>query len=431
MNKRQFSHILAESLILGDWSVQNITDNLTRNLPKDAHKFATETATELHFALPQKFAPSARAVELVLLRTTRFEATYKHCREKKAWPRRDLSSPMMCPTPAFKELDIPKLPTIANLADWLSLSENRLLYLADIHRRYEEHGETSINHYHYLLKKKKAGGTRIVEAPKEDLKAVQRQILQNIIGVLPSHPAAFGFVKGRNCLQAANRHVGEQIVLCFDLKDFFPSIGAGRIFGLFRCLGYPHAVARALTSLCTTLTPARILERLSPEDRLIYNSPHLPQGAPTSPALANHVCFSLDKRLATLAGRLGANYSRYADDLTFSGDKNIIGPLKHLLPEIVQDVGFALNQTKTRVMRHASQQVVTGVVVNEHLNIARKTFDHLKAIIHACGKPDDHRLLDPAFRSSLVGKIDWVEAANPNRGQKLRQLLADASENHL
>lgn len=431
MNKRQFSHILAESLILGDWSVQNIADNLTRNLPKDAHEFATEIAAELHFALPQRFAPSARAAEHVLLRTTRFEATYKLCCKQKIWPRRDLSSPMMSPTPAFTDLDIPKLPTIASLADWLSLSENRLLYFADIHKRYEEHGETSINHYHYILKRKKAGGTRIVEAPKEDLKAVQRQILHCIISVLPCHPAAFGFVKGRNCLQAANRHVGEQVVLGFDLKDFFPSISAGRIFGLFRCLGYPHAVAHALTSLCTTLTPARILERLSPEDRLIYNSPHLPQGAPTSPALANHVCFSLDKRLSALASRLDAHYSRYADDLTFSGDKHIVGPLKHLLPAIVRNEGFALNQSKTRVMRRASQQVVTGVVVNEHLNIDRKAFDHLKAIIHACGKPDDQRLLDPTFRGSLVGKIDWVEAVNPKRGQKLRQMLADASEKHM
>lgn len=81
---------------------------------------------------------------------------------------------------------------------------------------------------------------------------------------------------------------------------------------------------------------------------------------------------------------------------------------------IVRNEGFALNQSKTRVMRGASQQVVTGVVVNEHLNIDRKAYDRLKAIIHACGKPDDQRLLDPTFRSSLVGKIDWVEAVNPS-----------------
>ena len=256
------------------------------------------------------------------------------------------------------------------------------------------------------------------------MKSVQRQILRNIIDKTPNHGDAFGFVKGRSCLDGAARHAGEAVVICFDLRDFFPSIGSGRIFGMFKCLGYPRAVSLYLTALCTTATPTRILERLSFDERTYYRRPHLPQGSPASPALANKAAFTLDRRLSALASRLNAYYSRYADDLSFSGDRHIIRTLLQVVPQIVRDEGFCLNAAKTRIMPDVTRQVVTGVIVNEHLNVSRESFDQLKATIHACGKTADKRLSDPEFRASLLGKIDWVEAVNPNRGQKLRHLLS-------
>jgi RNA-directed DNA polymerase len=280
-----------------------------------------------------------------------------------------------------------------------------------------------VNHYHYVLKPKKSGGFRLIEAPKQQLKAVQRQILTGILDRVPVHQNAFGFVKERNCLDGANRHASEQVVVCFDLKDFFPSIRRARIFGLFRCLGYPYNVARYLAALCTSVTPSRILDRLSIDERAHYKSAHLPQGSPASPALANHAAFMLDKRLSVLANTLDANFSRYADDLSFSGDKHIAQVLIRAVPEIVHDEGFQLNTKKTRFSAITTRQVVTGIVVNKHLNIRRETFDELKAIIHACAKPEDLRLHDPAFRASLLGRLDWVEQLNPPRGQKLKNLL--------
>ena len=140
------------------------------------------------------------------------------------------------------------------------------------------------------------------------------------------------------------------------------------------------------------------------------------------------MCHGLDRRLAGLAPRLGANYSRYADDLSFSGDARIVPTLTKAVPDIVAAEGFRLNPAKTKVMRHGARQVVTGIVVNTHLNVDRKTYDHLKAVIHACGNPEDPRLTDPAFRASLLGKIGWVETVNPPRGQKLRRLLAKSWE---
>lgn len=426
MNRPEFSRNIAGSLTLGSWSKESIETNLLRRFPYVLHRLVPEIVGELLLVLPSRYAPSANSIASSLLLIHNFERAFRYCQRRDIWPAHDLTSPVMSPISALIDLDVPQIPTVGSLAEWLLLSTDRLEYLADRHCRFEEHGETAINHYHYVLKKKKTSGIRVIEAPKQSLKSVQRQILRGIVDKLPSHADAFGFVKGRNCLQAASRHVGEDVVVCFDLRDFFPSIGSGRIFGLFRCLGYPHAVAQYLTALCTTSTPPRILERLNFDDRSSYRKPHLPQGSPASPALANHVSFALDRRLTALANSLDSHYSRYADDLSFSGNSHIVGSLLRIVPQIVRDEGFAINQAKTRLMSNTSRQTVTGVVVNEHLNIDRKLFDNLKAVIHACGKTDDRRLLDATFRASLSGKIDWVETVNPRRGRKLRHLLSIA-----
>lgn len=399
---------------------------LVRRLPSQLKRLAPSICSELIRLLPSLYTPSVSRVATALLQIEDFDRILRFCQRRGVWPEPNLAAPSMLPISAFADLDVPQLPTVDLLADWLLLPKARLQYLADEQGRHEEHGDTAVNHYHYVLKEKKTKGIRLLEAPKANLKAVQRQILSGIIDQVPTQPDVFGFVKQRNCLDGARRHANEELVVCFDLKDFFPSIGSGRIFGLFRCLGYPHAIARTLTALCTTSTPPRILERLNFEDRIRYRSPHLPQGSPVSPALANQVVFSLDRRLSALAKSLDANFSRYADDLCFSGDRHIVGALLNIVPQIVRDEGFRLNTQKTRIMSHSSRQVVTGIVVNEHLNISRASFDHLKAVIHACGKAGDLRLHDPRFRASLLGKIAWVEQVNANKGQKLRRLLETA-----
>lgn len=423
MHKAELARNLAYSLTLGAWSAQSLDAALSRRLPTPLARLTPPISDDLISALPSPYAPTTATVAEALRLNRHFERVFRYCQRRNHWPDADLTSPVMAPVAAFADLDVPQLPTLGCLADWLGLPPERLDYLADIHARYEDHGETSINHYHYILKPKKSGGMRVIEAPKKVLKSVQRQILRAILDKVPTHRNAFGFVKGRSCLDAASRHAGEEIVLCFDLQNFFPSVGSGRIFGLFRCLGYPNSVARHLTALCTTVTPTRVRDRLPHGDQAPYKAPHLPQGSPASPALANHVAFTLDRRLSGLAKHLGVNYSRYADDLSFSGDRHIAGPISHAVSQIAQDEGFSLNPTKTRIMAQASRQVVTSIVVNRHLNIDRDRFDQLKAVIHACGKAGDRRIDDLAFRASLLGQIEWAEAVNPSRGGKLRRLL--------
>ena len=148
-------------------------------------------------------------------------------------------------------------------------------------------------------------------------------------------------------------------------------------------------------------------------------TPHLPQGAPTSPALANLAAFSLDRRLTGLAAAVGARYTRYADDLVLSSDRRLRTP-EAMIAEIAADEGFRVNAAKTRVMGRGQRQTVTGVVVNAHPNVPRAEYDTLKAILHRAAL-DGPAGLDP---SHLLGRIAWIESLNPARGAKLRARFA-------
>ncbi len=422
----RLAQTLAVSLGSGAWSAETLAIVLRRRLPAAHQKYADAFGASLAAQCPAVYAPSVPQIAKVLRGMTEFRRLYRYCQRHNLWPDPDLSPPQMAPITAFQNLNLPQLASLDVLAEWLSLPLEKLSYFADPSSRHEEHGDMPVNHYHYHLHKKRRGGKRLIEAPKPALKAMQRQLLNQIINHVPLHPDAFGFVRGKNCLHAAARHAGEAMVVRFDIQNFFPSINAGRVFGLFRSLGYPHPVATHLTGLCTTRTPTWMSERLNPPDRGIYHQSHLPQGAPTSPALANLIAFSLDVRLAALARSVGAQYSRYADDLSFSGDRHVARVLLHMVPKILRDAGFAVNVRKTRLMSASGRQVITGVVVNQHLNTTRADYDMLKAVIHACGKADDVRWHDAAFRGRLLGQIAWVEQVNPARGTALRKRLARA-----
>ena len=339
-----------------------------------------------------------------------------------------LDPPRFAPAKPFAALRIPALATLGELADWLGLSPEQLDWLADQRRSHGRAIAPKLQHYAYAVVGKRDGRHRLLEAPKATLKTIQRRILREILAAVPLHDRAHGFVRGRSCLSGAQVHAGEAVVASFDLAQFFPSIGLARVHGLFRSLGYPWAVARRLAGLCTTVTPESVVRRL-PDAREVYGVPHLPQGAPTSPALANLVAWTLDRRLHGLARRLGANYTRYADDLAFSGDADFfrtLGRFAKTVETIVRDEGFALNAAKTKIMPRDTRQRVTGIVVNAHCNVGRTEFDTLKAILHNCahgGPAGQNRDGVPDFRRHLDGRVSWVEQVNPARGTKLRLLF--------
>lgn len=349
-------------------------------------------------------------------------------------PSAVLSPPRFAPDERYRDLKIPQFVTVGDLAAWLGESVPRLEWFADERRTHAATAIPMFQNYRYRFIRKASGSHRLLEAPKSQLQAMQHCILREILDCVPPHDAAHGFVRGRSCATGAALHASEAIVACADLRDFFGAVAARRVHTVFRKLGYPWGVARILTGLCCTSTPMSVFTRAPRpadfdwESRKRLGAPHLPQGSPTSPSLANLVAAPLDSRLAGLADRFGAGYTRYADDLTFSGDEAFAKRVSALLryaSEIAADEGFAFNAAKTRIMRRGARQRVTGLVVNSHINVERSQYDALKATLHNCattgpaGQNRDHR---SDFAAHLAGKVAWVEGVNPPRGAKLRAI---------
>ncbi len=332
---------------------------------------------------------------------------------------------------------LPELGSLGQLADWLSLSAGELDWFAD-RRGWEAAADrAALRHYHYRPLTKRFGRVRLIEAPKPRLKRLQRRILIEIIDQVPLHPAAHGFRRHRSVRTFAEPHVHRGVLLRIDLEDFFPSIRAARIQALFRSLGYPENVADRLAGLCTNTAPQTIWDALDSDqgyDDLAraarrYGQPHLPQGAPTSPALANLCAYRLDGRLAALAKAAGATYTRYADDLAFSGDASfarVVHRFRHHVAAVAIDEGFRVHHRKTRVMRPGVCQRLAGLVVNQRLNVARGDFDQLKAVLTNCarhGPAGQNRAGVADFRGHLLGRISFVAMIHPARGAKLRALF--------
>ncbi len=325
---------------------------------------------------------------------------------------------------------LPDLRTPENLAHWLDIPLGKVAWLTGRFFENERPQSEQEAHYHFHWVKKKTAGYRLIEAPKVLLKAVQSQILRSILDRVPAHPAAHGFVKQRSIRSNAAPHVGSAWVLKLDLTNFYPSVPFSRVVAIFRSLGYGREVAIWLGRLTTSAIPSN----LSSPDRLAntvwpYRSRHLPQGAPTSPALANLSAFGLDVRISGMAAKYGARYTRYADDLTLSGPGKSIPALKEIIPfaeMIVCDERFSTNKSKRRVLRRHQQQTVTGIVVNEKLTLSRAEFDQLKAILTNCirhGGTSQNRAGHADFASHLRGRIGHFLSVNRERGEKLRVLF--------
>jgi hypothetical protein len=162
----------------------------------------------------------------------------------------------------------------------------------------------------------------------------------------------------------------------------------------------------------------------------LARTPHLPQGAPTSPAIANLVAFGLDVRLAAAAAAVDARYTRYADDLVFSGDAAFARRslrFAALVGAIVEDEGFAVNHRKTRVMRKGGRQSVAGLVVNEHPTVPRDRYDQIRAMLHNCarlGPNSQNRERRVDFRAHVEGLVAWISGVDPGRGEVLEKALA-------
>jgi retron-type reverse transcriptase len=320
------------------------------------------------------------------------------------------------------EFALPVMHSPSDVAAALGLSIKQLRWLAF-------HTEVATRtHYVKFQVPKRSGGMRTLAAPHKTLKAAQRWVLANVAGKFPVTEAAHGFVPARGIVSNANPHVGKSVVVNLDLENFFPSITFPRVRAVFERYGYSGCVATVLALLCTEC-PRATVTYAGTKYEAATGPRALPQGAPTSPALSNQVARKLDKRLLGVANKLGLTYTRYADDLTFSGGDELatkVGWLLAKVRHVAQEEGFAVNEKKTRVMRRSAAQTVTGVVVNDKPSISRDELRRLRAILHRAkreGLDAQNREDRPNFRSWLAGKIAFVSMVRPDAGAKLKAAL--------
>ncbi len=275
------------------------------------------------------------------------------------------------------KFSLPTFENLAELATLLGITVGELRFLS-FHRLVSK-----VSHYKRFLLPKKRGGHRVISAPMPRLKAAQHAVLEKILYQVPIHLAAHGFVPERSILTNARPHVGKALVINMDLKDFFPTVTFPRVKGVFRALGYSEKIATVLGLLCTE--PEADEVELDGQRYFVHTSQRrLPQGAPTSPALTNILCHRLDRRLQGIADQLGFTYTRYADDLTFSGDETAAGRSRQLLwrcQAVIKDEGFTLHPDKLRFMRRGSRQEVTGLTVNDRVAIPRDDLRRFRALV--------------------------------------------------
>jgi RNA-directed DNA polymerase len=321
----------------------------------------------------------------------------------------------------LQQNSLPVLSTPADIANALGISIPRLRWLA-------YHAEAStVSHYIQFLVPKKSGGERMLSAPHRSLARAQRWIFDHILEKLAPHDAAHGFVKGRSILTNAQPHVGAAVVVNCDLVDFFPSIHVHRVIGYFKQIGYSPAVATVLALLVTESPRRKVLFRARPW--YVATGPRgLPQGACTSPAISNLIARRMDSRLRGIAAKLGWTYTRYADDLTFSSAQpsDRIGYLLARIRHISADEGFSTNEKKTRVLKQAARQTVTGVVVNVKPSTPRRARRQLRAILHNAKKTGlsaQSRSRGNQFIHWLRGKIEFVKMVNPKHGEDMQSRL--------
>ncbi len=327
----------------------------------------------------------------------------------------------------LEQTGLPLLHTPLDLANAMEISLSRLRFLAFTRTT------SKVSHYVQFHLPKKSGGQRLISAPKARLKAVQNWILRNILERLPIHDTAHGFVPRRSIVTNATPHVGAEVVVNLDLKDFFPTVSYKRVKGLFRSLGYSDALA-TIMGLLSTEPRSRPVELDGEVYQVAVDERVLPQGSPASPAITNLICRGLDQRLTNISTKLGLAYTRYADDLSFSGNRQAdVGKLLRQVKHAVAEEGFSVHPKKTRVFRKPNRQEVTGIVVNEKATISRRTLRRFRAVLFQLEQDGPEGIKwgqsdDPI--AAVEGFANYVAMVNPDKGILLQARAAALVERY-
>jgi len=289
----------------------------------------------------------------------------------------------------LSERGLPVIYSLEHLSHLVGTDANYLHSVAYLQERY----------YRDFNIQKKSGGSRQISEPLPNLKSVQRWILDNILYRLSPSPYAKGFVPGKSIKENARFHRKQEMLLCLDAKNFFPSISTAKVNRFFLNCGYSKKLSYFLTRICTL-------------------NGGLPQGAPTSPALSNLIFAPIDNRIAAYCSERKIRYTRYADDLTFSGSF-AVGRLINEVRKYLSELHLTLNESKTRLMRRHERQEVTGVVVNEKLQATRSLRRSIRQACYYIKRfgIDAHLAAIKERRANykyhLIGQATFVRFLNP------------------
>lgn len=264
--------------------------------------------------------------------------------------------------------------TFSDIAEILEIKTKYLYFLLNILNDNKKYYKFEIP--------KKNGKFRTIYAPQKSLKNLQKKLYKILILFYITKVPVHGFVKNKSIITNANYHLNKKLILNLDLNNFFMTINRGRVFGLFRNkpFGFSILISKILTDICC-------LQNI------------LPQGAPTSPIISNLICRQLDNNLTQLAKAFHCSYSRYADDITFSTNQKEFPieiakveydennkEVKHVVGNILKQTillnGFKINEEKTRIQNKHNRQSVTGIIINEKLNISRKYIRITKSMLY-------------------------------------------------
>lgn len=329
----------------------------------------------------------------------------------------------------LQKFELPVYNDVLELAHKMNVDIAALRYL--LYQR----KVSKTNHYHVFEIPKKSGGKRSISAPKSRLKKLQLWILDTILNCLPIGNVAHGFIKQRSIITNAKPHLNQDIVINVDLKDFFPTINYGRVKGLFHKLGYSEQLA---TIFALILTQADTEEVTLDNVRYYVQKGNrfLPQGSPASPAISNLIAYKMDRKIQGLAAKLNFTYTRYADDLSFStskeNEKNV-NKLLYFIKKIIESEGFVMHPDKTHIMRKGAQQKVTGIVVNEELNIERTKLHKFRALLHNI---ETHGWKEQQWGKArhvihaIEGYIHFIQMVNPEKAKRFKTQLIQIIAKH-
>lgn len=267
----------------------------------------------------------------------------------------------------------------------------------------------SDKYYKTFALPKKSGGTRTICQPNKKLKGLQSWILVNILNKIQASPSSTGFKKGSSTLDNALPHIGANTILNLDLKDFFPTVKTKQVYNVFKTIGYNKLIATVFTNICT------------------YKD-MLPQGGPCSPMLANLTAWSLDLRIQGYVGKRGISYTRYADDLSFSGlNPTKVVKIIPMIKLIINEENFEVNHKKTRIASSARAKIVTGLIVNEDsVGIGKQKYKDLRAKIHHLTLPSEQK--NEKLLHHVGGWLSYLNSVDKERLKKAKKYINDLAK---